>query len=175
MDKILKFFNPGTRRRKEQETIRKLIFESVRPTIKTIQHSVGPTIEPVRVQTVRREDLKRIGCCTLLPAIRWVHDSTNTLPVKGINRSMELVDRERCSHLSRLFNAASIFEMGGFWAYSLTAVASAATSPVFVSQFLMASLQLVMLLRSKSVGFVVIRGQVETSSIMRNRNHILAF
>jgi hypothetical protein len=50
MDKIFKFFNPGTRRRKEQETIRKLIFESVRPTIKTIQHSVGPTIEPVRVQ-----------------------------------------------------------------------------------------------------------------------------
>ena len=112
--------------------------------------------------TVRREDLKRIGCCTLLPAIRWVHDSTNTLPVKGINRSMELVDRERCSHLSRLFNAASIFEMGGFWAYSLTAVASAATSPVFVSQFLMASLQLVMLLRSVSWFCRYFGGHVES-------------
>ena len=66
--------------------------------------------------------------------------------------------------MSRPFNAASIFEMGGFWAYNLTAVASAATSPVFVSQFLMASLQLVMfeLECAKSVGFLVtVRHKVE--------------
>ena len=61
------------------------------------------------------------------------------------NLSMAFVLSWRCSQAAKLFRDPSIFAMGGTWQYNLTILASAATSPVFASKFLMAAPQVVIL------------------------------
>ena len=59
------------------------------------------------------------------------------------NLSIALVDSCKCSQAVKLFKLPSIFAMGGTWQYNLTILASAATSPVLASKFLMAAPQVV--------------------------------